>query len=70
MLASFLDALEIPQQGGLIDEGVELGPVDPAKLAAAARGLRDRFPTDEVEIYLATLVAMDPEIWQGLAEAR
>ena len=68
MLGAFLDALEIPQENGMIDESVELEPFDAAKLAAAASGLRERFPGDEVEIYLATLVAMDPEIWQGLAE--
>jgi len=68
MLGAFLDALEIPQEDGMIDESVELEPIDAAKLAAAASELRERFPGDEVEIYLATLVAMDPEIWQGLAE--
>jgi hypothetical protein len=69
MLGAFLDALEIPQQDGMIDENVELEPIDATKLAVAAGGLRERFPGDEVEIYLATLVAMDPEIWQGLVKA-
>ena len=69
MLGTFLDALEIPQQDGIIDENFELEPIDATKLAAAASRLRERFPGDEVEIYLATLVAMDPEIWQGLTEA-
>ena len=69
MLGTFLDELEIPQKDGMIDESVELEPIEAAKLAAAAGSLRERFPGDEVEIYLATLVAMDPEIWQGLSEA-
>ena len=70
MLSAFLDALEIPQQDGVIDEAVDLEPLDADRLVTAAAGLREQFPTDEVEIYLATLVAMDPEIWQGLTEAR
>jgi hypothetical protein len=68
MLEAFLDELEIPQNDGIIDEGVELEPIDPEKLIAAAESLRARFPADEIEIYLATLVAMDPEIWRGLTE--
>ena len=68
MLGAFLEALQVPQQNGVIDENFELEPFDTEKLAAAARGLRERFPADEVEIYLATLVAMDPEIWKGLAD--
>ena len=68
MLGAFLDELEIPQENGMIDEEVELEPIEATRLEAAARSLRERFPGDEVEIYLATLVAMDPEIWQGLAE--
>ena len=67
---AFLDALEIPQQDGVIDEAVDLEPLDADRLVTAAAGVREQFPTDEVEIYLATLVAMDPEIWQGLTEAR
>lgn len=69
MLGAFLDALEIPQQDGVIDENVKLEPIDATKLSVAARRLREQFPGDEVEIYLATLVAMDPEIWRGLTEA-
>jgi hypothetical protein len=69
MLSSFLDALEIPQRDGVIDEEVELEPIDAARLSAAADRLRERYPADEVEVYLATLVAMDPDIWRGLAEA-
>lgn len=69
MLGAFLDELEVPQENGMIDEEFELEPFDATRLATAASRLRERFPADEVEIYLATLVAMDPEIWQGLTEA-
>ena len=69
MLGAYLDSLEIPQENGIIDENVDLEPIAATKLAGAASSLREGFPGDEVEIYLATLVAMDPEIWEGLAEA-
>jgi hypothetical protein len=69
MLGAFLDTLEIPQRDGLIDEQFELQPIDAPKLSAAAGRLRERFPAEEVEVYFATLVAMDPEIWRGLAES-
>jgi hypothetical protein len=29
--------------------------------------LRDRFPADEVELYLATLYVLDRDTWAGLA---
>ena len=41
---------------------------DDRALQAAARLFRE-FPPDEVEIYLATLVAMDPEVWGRLTKS-
>lgn len=68
MLEAFLDRLEIPQQGGLIDGDHTLAPPDPERLARAADELFERFPGAEVELYLASLLALDPEIWGGLRE--
>jgi hypothetical protein len=68
ILESFLDALEIPHEGGMIDENFDLEPPDAARLTGAVEKLRAGFPDDEVEIYLASLLAMDPETWAGLAE--
>jgi hypothetical protein len=66
MLAAFLDALEIPQRDGLIDDGYELHPVADAALRTAVDGLYARFPEANVTLYLCCLQAMDPEIWGGL----
>lgn len=66
MLAAFLDALEIPQRDGLIDDAHELQRVDDARLRSAVDGLYARFPEANVSLYLRCLLAMDPEIWAGL----
>jgi hypothetical protein len=68
MLARFLDELGIPQKDGLIDEHHELETAAPEKLAPAVARLYDEFPTEEVELYAASLVAMDPDHWGGLVE--
>lgn len=69
MLSVFLDALGIPHDGGLIAKDHELTSVDSLALDEAAARLFREFPPDEVEIYLATLVAMDPDVWGGLAKS-
>jgi len=68
MLAAFLDALGIAHDQGVIAEGADLTPPDPARLSAAARTLFETFPEDEVTLYLRVLMAMDEEMWGGLAE--
>lgn len=66
MLEAFLDALGVPHTGGLIEEGHELEPLSEARAETAAATLFERFPAGEVEAYLASLVAMDPETWGAL----
>ncbi len=67
LLRSFLDHLEIPNEDGLIDADHELGPVDAEALAPAVAGLRERFEGAQVDLYLASLLALDPDVWGGLA---
>lgn len=68
LLSAFLDALGIEHEDGLIgdDEGA---PPTPAALAEAVAAVSASFPADQVEVYLASLIAMDPETWGGLADA-
>ena len=67
MMASFLDALGIAHEDGLIaSENLEAPPAD--KLAEAARTLSAAFPPEDVALYLSTLVWQDPETWGGLTE--
>ncbi len=66
MLATFLDALEIPHEDGVIDEDHDLAPPEDGPLATAVAALDERFPAGAVDIYLATLFALDPETWAPL----
>jgi hypothetical protein len=68
MLAAFLDALSIPHDAGVIDPRYEPEPPAADRLEAAIRTLRVTFPEAEVDLYLASLAAMDPETWRGLVE--
>ena len=67
MLAAFLDQLGIPHENGLIAESAGLTPPDAARLDAAAKTLYEKFPEEEVTLYLKVLLAMDGEMWGGLA---
>ncbi len=66
LLGAFLDALEIPNDDGLIASGHEAEPVPTDRLAPAVDGLRGRFDAPDVDLYLATLLALDPDVWGGL----
>jgi len=67
MLSAFLDALKIPHADGLIDENHEMKPPSTSTLEKAAKSLSERFPANEVELYLATLYVLDRVTWAGLA---
>jgi hypothetical protein len=68
LLGAFLDRLGIPQENGVIDSEFDLEPPPPEKLTEAIAGLRGNFPDTEIDVYLATLLAIDPDSWGGLAE--
>ena len=68
LLVGFLNELQIPNQDGLIPEDYELAPVAADTLKPAIAKLREHFDEAEVEVYLASLLALDPEVWGGLAE--
>lgn len=66
MLGAFLDALGIPHDNGLIDDGHELKPPTRAAIEKAAKALRGTFPDADVELYLATLYVLDRSTWAAL----
>lgn len=66
MLGAFLDSLEIPHEGGVIDEDHELRPPEDGRLRSAVDALLERYPSEDVQVYLASLCAMDPETWGGI----
>ena len=64
MMGAFLDALGIAHEDGLIQED-NVKP-DAAKLEPAASKIRAEFPSENVSLYLNTLLVQDPETWGGL----
>ena len=68
MLQTFLDDLGIPNESGMIDERHEIRAPLPDRLSAATKNLFEKFDRQDVEIYLASLLAMDPDTWGALAD--
>ena len=67
MMGSFLDALGIKHENGLIEDE-EMGPPSPEKLREAATAIATQYPREDVALYLTTLVWQDPETWGGLTD--
>jgi hypothetical protein len=68
MMGSFLDALGIQHEAGLIaDEDMQ--PPSEERLHEAAKSIAATYPAEEVALYLATLVWQDPDTWGALADA-
>ena len=68
MMASFLDALGIKHENGLIEDEDAAAP-SPERLQEAAKTIAGSFPADDVALYLSTLVWQDPDTWGGLTDA-
>ena len=65
MMGAFLDALGIAHEEGLIkDEEMEAPSAE--RLEKAANTLKEKFPADDVALYMATLWWQDPDTWGGL----
>lgn len=67
MMGSFLDALGIKHQEGLIEEEDMPAPAE-EKLREAAAAIAAQYPREDVALYLTTLVWQDPDTWGGLTE--
>ncbi len=66
MMETFLDALGIAHDKGLIKE--ENTQPDASKIAPAAARIAEQYPADDVRLYLNTLLSQDPETWGTLAD--
>jgi hypothetical protein len=64
MMGSFLDALGIAHEDGLIKDN-DVRP-DEAKLAPAVAAIAKQYSAEDVSLYLNTLLSQDPETWGGL----
>ena len=67
MMSTFLDALGIAHENGLITEETVVAP-EVEKLRAAAADLAAKYPAEDVALYFSTLVSQDPDTWGGLAD--
>lgn len=68
LLAAFLDRLGVPHRDGVIDEHYELRTWSAAELEEPVAALYDAFPAADVDLYLASLVALDRGSWSALVE--
>ena len=67
MMGSFLDALGIAHESGLISvEDIEAPP--PERLRDAVKAIASTYPPEDVALYLSTLIWQDVETWGGLAD--
>ena len=67
MMGSFLDALGVAHEEGIIADE-EMKPPSPETLKTAAATLAASYPADDVALYLSTLVWQDFETWGALGE--
>jgi len=66
MMGSFLDALGVKHENGLIADDQVARP-EPETLAEAVRALTAAYPREDVRLYFATLLSQDTDTWGGLA---
>ena len=65
LMGAFLDAVGIAHDNGLITEENLAAPAAET-LATAVQTVRQSFPSDDVELYLRTLAALDGDTWTDL----
>ena len=65
LMGAFLDAVGIPHEDGLIS-AEQVDAPSRATLTAAAEKVQETFATDDLEIYLKTLLILDGETWKEL----
>jgi hypothetical protein len=66
MMGTFLDVLGLKHDNGLIEDD-EAKP-DPEKVGPAVAAIAEKYPADDVSLYLTTLVCQDPDTWGALSD--
>jgi hypothetical protein len=69
LLKTFLDAVGLAHEDGVLKEEADEKTLDEAALRSGVRALLAQHPRAQVEVYLNTLWLQDPERWEGLPEA-
>jgi hypothetical protein len=68
MMGSFLDAIGIAHDNGMIADDEVKAPAAETLLKGAT-AIAGQYPKDDVALYLSTLLWQDPETWGALADA-
>ena len=66
MLATFLDAVGLPHEDGLLKEDDAGQPLAAAAALQGLAALRAKYPEEQVQTYVNTLWLQDPERWAVL----
>ena len=66
MMGVFLDALGLAHDNGIIEE--DDAKPDAERIVPAVSAISDRFPADDVSLYLTTLYCQDPDTWAELGK--
>ncbi len=69
ILRSFLDALGLPHEDGMLKPEADDVSLAEDAVLKAVRKLAGEFPRGEVELYLNALCLQDPERWGALSRA-
>jgi hypothetical protein len=64
MMGTFLDALGLKHDNGLIED--DNAKPEAEKVAPAVAAISEKYPSEDVSLYLTTLVCQDPETWGEL----
>jgi len=67
MLSTFLNALGLPHNNGLIQEDVQ--PPDMAGFRKGIQAIHGKFPDKDVAVYLSCLILLGQDLWDHLSEA-
>ena len=66
MMSTFLDAIGVAHEAGLIND--DAASPDPTRMAGAAAAIAAGYPAEDVAVYLNTLLWQDPDRWSVLAD--
>jgi hypothetical protein len=66
MLATFLDAVGLPHEDGILKEEADAVALDSARLRAGVEALKTHFAEPQIRTYLNTLWLQDADRWEGL----
>ena len=66
MLATFLDAIGLPHEDGILKEEADEATLDDGRLRAGLDALKTKFSPHQIRTYLNTLWLQDPDRWGAL----